>query len=44
MLRSAECGIKDMIVNDKDKLGIEEGLDLNSLSDFGKEKKSQDYR
>ena len=31
-----------MIVNDKDKQGIKEGLDLNCPNDFGKTKRNQD--
>jgi len=31
-----------MIVNDKDKQGIEEGLDLNCPNDFGKAKRNHD--
>jgi hypothetical protein len=31
-----------MIVNDKDKLCLEEGLDLNCPNDFGKAKRNQD--
>ncbi|MDE5074457.1 MAG: hypothetical protein O4806_22375, partial [Trichodesmium sp. St5_bin8] len=34
--------IKYMIVNDKDKQGIEEGLDLNCPSDLGKARRNQD--
>ena len=33
---------KDMIVNEKDKQGIEEGLDLNCPNDLGKAKRNQD--
>jgi hypothetical protein len=33
-----------MIVNDKDKLCVEEGLDLNCPNDFGKAKRNQDDR
>ena len=31
---------KDIVVNDKDKQGMEEGLDINCPNDFGKAKRN----